>query len=717
MTRARPRALLALVGSAAVLATVALTSPVTASAAGPQSVTVPSKPGKTAVTWSSTVPFANNTAGIAVDDPMGSCDPANPELNDQHQVKVVFPKGLSSSYDTLVRFSIKWKADASGNTTNDLAMHLFGPDGKLVASSDGSQMSEAINVTDRRPGVYTVLVCMFQGLPVSTTKLLEGQLEQGTPYTGTVSAFTVKAAGFAAAKGVTRPAYQQFTAPKGVAAAAGEPSIGNNWKSGNTLYTANTNEYVVRFNDKKRSATWTLVNDDVADPSNKISLDPIGFTDPRTGRTFVSQLYLACSGAAYSDDDFDTQAIPSQGCGTVVNGVDHQTFGGGRFPENVTPLGTYPHAVYYCAQGIALVLGQATCARSDDGGLTFGPGIPAWKTECTGIHGHVQVSPRDGTVYLPNAGCGDRQGVAVSGDGGTTWEVRTIPDSLSNNNDPYVGVATDGTLYFSYSDGTGHVRVAVSRDKGKTWAKSVDVGVPYGVRNSEFAMVVAGDGDRAAVAFLGTKTPGSTQAASFGKNAAGDTFTGGEWHMYVSTTYDRGRTWTTVDATPTDPVQRGCIWNGGGSNPCRNLLDFNGMALDKSGRVLVGFADGCVGPNVVSGSDCVRNRDVGANKRTEQGAIIRQMSGKTLFRAYDKKAPATTSGSTSGGVLPVPGNAPSQPRAVDAPGAADAVDSVDASPASSSRGLGRPAGAVVLVLLLLAGGWYAVTRRMHRTAA
>ncbi len=711
----RPRVLLALAGSVAILATAALAASSPASAAGPQSLTVPSKPGKTAVSWNATVPFANNTAGIAVDDPMGSCDPSNPELNSQHQVKVAFPKGLASSYDTLVRFSIRWEADASGNATNDMAMHLFGPDGKLVASSDGSQPSEAINVTDRRPGVYTVLVCDFQSLPVSSTKLLKGSVVQGTPYSGTATAYTVKPAGFATAKGVTRPTYKQFTAPKGVAKNAGEPSIGSNWKSGNTLFTAYTNEYVVKFDDKRKTASWKLVNDDVADPSNKISLDPIGFTDSRTGRTIVSQLYLACSASAYSDDDFATQVIPSQGCGSVVNGVDHQTFGGGKFPEGVTPLGTYPHAVYYCAQGIGLVLGQATCARSDDGGLTFGPGIPTWSTECSGIHGHVQVSPRDGTVYLPNTSCGDRQGVAVSSDGGMTWQVRTIPDSLSNNNDPYVGVATDGTVYFSYSDGTGHVRVAVSRDKGKTWSKSVDVGVPYGVRNAEFAMAVAGDGDRAAVAFLGTKTPGSTQAASFGKNAAGDTFIGAEWHMYVATTYDRGRTWTTVDATPNDPVQRGCIWNAGGGNPCRNLLDFNGMTMDKTGRVLIGFADGCVGPESVAGSDCVRSRDVGANKLTEQGAIIRQMSGRPLFRAYDAKY-AAVAPSTSGAKQTAPlAQAPAAPKAGAANQPAGQSTPVDAAPASSSRDLGSPLGVGVLVLGLLAGGWYVVSLRRHRS--
>jgi len=74
--------------------------------------------------------------------------------------------------------------------------------------------------------------------------------------------------------------------------------------------------------------------------------------------------------------------------------------------------------------------------------------------------------------------------------------------------------------------------------------------------------VIAGDDTRAAFAFLGTPTAGDDQSASFT----------GVWHLYVATTYDRGATWTTVDATPTDPVQRGCIWLGGGSNDCRNLL-------------------------------------------------------------------------------------------------------------------------------------------------
>jgi hypothetical protein len=706
MTRAsRARALFALGGTAALLATTLLAT--TSSAATAQSsLSVPTSPGKTAVSWTGTVPFGNGQSGlvwgqVGIDDPTGACLPSHPELNAQHTVKVTFPKNLSSRYDTLVRFSIHWKDTVGDNATNDMAVHLFGPDGKLVASSDGSQASEGINVTDRRGGTYTVLVCSFQNPPT------------GTPYTGSATAYTVVPAAFPKAKGVVAPTYQQFSAPKGKSDNAGEPSIGANWRSGNTLFTSNTDEYVVKFNDAKRTSTWTLVNDDITDPSNKISLDPIGFTDHTTGRTIVSQLYLACSASAYSDDDFATTAIPAQGCGTGINGFDHQTFGGGPFPEGVKPLTSYPHAVYYCSQGQGLLLGGATCARSDDGGLTFNPPVATWTTQCSGIHGHVQVAPNDGTVYLPNAVCGDKQGVAVSRDGGATWVVRTIPDSIAGSNDPYVGVGSDGTVYFSYADGTGHARVAMSRDHGVHWTKSVDVGAAYHIRNGEWGMAVAGDGDRAAVAFLGTSTPGSTQSSSFGKNKDGDTFVGGAWHLYVATTYDRGRTWTTVDATPTDPVQRGCIWNSGGSNPCRNLLDFNAITIDKTGRVMVGFADGCVGPDIDAKNDCVASTDVSANKLVNHGAIVRQLSGRTLFRAYDKKGAHPALPPAGSGVLPVVPQ-PSVPGVTGASAPASPTD-VRAEKSSSSHGLAVPAGTAVLAILLLAGAWYGVNRRLHST--
>jgi hypothetical protein len=612
----------ALAAATAVL--VAITSATPASAAADK-IRVPSSPGHTSVKWTGTAPFNNGNSGLVwgqlgVDDPTGACDPDNPQLNSQHLVHVSFPKSLPDGYETLVRFSVKWTDDAGANTTNDLAMYLFGPDGKLVAAADGSQNLEGINVTSRTPGTYNVLVCAFQNPPT------------GTEYTGSATAYTIKPHRVRTSH-VKAPAYHQFSAPPGVADNAGEPSIGSNWKSGNTLFTSNTDEYVVTFDDKARTSTWENVNTDPTDPSNKISLDPIGWTDHTTGRTIVSQLYLACSATAYSDDDFSSPATPSEGCGTGINGFDHQTIGGGPYPKGMS--GSYPHAVYYCSQGGALLLGKAYCSRSDDGGVSFGSPVALWSTQCSGIHGHVQVGP-DGTAYVPNAICGNRQGVAVSRDGGQTWKVRTIPHSIAGQSDPFVGIGKDNTLYVSYADGTGEARVAISRDHGRTWKRNLNVGSLAGIRNTEFAMVVAGDGDRASVGFLGTKTPGSTQAASFGKSADGKRFNGAKWNLYIATTYDRGATWKIVNATHGDPVQRGCIWNSGGSNPCRNLLDFNAMTIDKKGRVMVGFADGCVGPALDESSNCVASDKVSANGLVNHGAIVRQLTGRKLFEKHHR---------------------------------------------------------------------------------
>jgi hypothetical protein len=154
--------------------------------------------------------------------------------------------------------------------------------------------------------------------------------------------------------------------------------------------------------------------------------------------------------------------------------------------------------------------------------------------------------------------------------------------------------------------------VAVKKPGG-TWSTPVDVGAAVGIRNTQFPAAVAGDGGRAAVAFLGTTTAGDDQAAGFA----------GVWHLYVAQTLDAGATWSLVDATPSDPVQRGCIWLGGGSNTCRNLLDFIDATIDSTGQLLVGYADGCT-------STCVSG---GANTHSALATVARQTSGDDLIAA------------------------------------------------------------------------------------
>ena len=419
------------------------------------------------------------------------------------------------------------------------------------------------------------------------------------------------------ADAATTPTYTNYAAPSNLKGAndAGEPSIGSNWATGAAMYQSGLQTYKVTFdNANPPAATWSDVSSTL---TSTTSLDPILFTDHNTNRTFVSQLSADCSLLAFTDNDGASWTQNPVGCGLAA-GADHQTVGGGPFATGGTGTGVgYKDATYYCAQAIA----TAQCSLSNNGGLSFNPAVPIYNaTQCGGLHGHVQVAPNDGAAYVPNADCGGKQGFSVSSDNGTTWAVRTVPgSSTQDESDPAIGFGSAGKVYLGFANGNGHPTIATTSDKGVTWSTPKDVGAAFGIQNTQFPRVIAGDNDRAAFAFLGTPTGGDDQSSSVA----------GVWHLYIATTYDGGATWTTVDATPTDPVQRGCIWLGGGSNTCRNLLDFMGSTVDKTGHVLIGYADGCIG-TCVSG---------GTNNHDAYATIARQTGGTGLFAAYDATGP------------------------------------------------------------------------------
>jgi hypothetical protein len=171
----------------------------------------------------------------------------------------------------------------------------------------------------------------------------------------------------------------------------------------------------------------------------------------------------------------------------------------------------------------------------------------------------------------------------------------------------------------------------VSHDQGTTWSTPQVVGGEFGIKNAVFPAMVAGDDDRASLAFIGTPTAGNYQDATNFK---------GVWHLYIATTYDGGQSWVTSDATPNDPVQRGSICTGGttcGSD--RNLLDFIDATIDKQGRVEVAYADGCIKTCVTDPSETS-----GAGPADAQAAyatIARQSSGLGLFSQDDPQVNLT----------------------------------------------------------------------------
>jgi hypothetical protein len=237
-------------------------------------------------------------------------------------------------------------------------------------------------------------------------------------------------------------------------------------------------------------------------------------------------------------------------------------------------------------------------------------------------------------VYLPNNSCGGTGAVVVSEDNGLTWSVRAVQNAStqtranSNLQDPAVGIDNNGKVYFAMSSSTvdgsatggSNAVVATSTDRGQTWQNIYDVGAVYGLKNIAFPAAVAADAGRAAVAFYGSTTSGDGSANSFS----------GIWHLYVANTFDGGLHWTTTDATPNDPMQRGCIWSHGGADICRNLLDFFDMTVDKQGRVQVGYVDGCTDGACAQAATTAKG-----NAYTARGVIARQSSGRRLIASFD----------------------------------------------------------------------------------
>jgi hypothetical protein len=562
-----------------------------AGAATPAAGTV-SAGGDRSVSWTGGPFAAPNVTGTGLDQP----DCSVPDSCDDFDLRVDAPADFATRHQLRIR--VAWPTTAA-----DFDVYLLDAQGNAVATAASSSDPEVI-LAAPRAGDYTVRVVPFAPAGSSYTASARLVDKQADPAPGTAR----------------RPHFRTYRAPRTLPDHndAGEPSIGNSFKTGATLFQAYLSTYRVTFADGR--ATWRDASATAArgcPQGSTVSLDPILFTDRRTGRTLESQLTGVDSLSCLTDDDGRTWR-PSQG-GGIPSGVDHQSLGGGPYAADGVgglPGSDYPHAVYYCSQSIA----AAFCAASRDGGTTFGPGVPTYDlSECGGLHGHVKVGP-DGTAYLPNKGCGNDQAVVVSRDNGLTWQVRPVPPSTPGDSDPSVGISADNTVYVGYVGADGRPAVATSTDHGRTWRHGQRVGTEFRLRNAVFPTVVAGSDDRAAFAYLGTPREGNYQDAT--------TFRRAVWHLYVTTTYDGGRTWVTSDATPRDPVQRGSICTGGTTcGDDRNLLDFIDVTLDRRGRVLVGFADGCI-------NACVTHRS--RNGHDAYATIARQSSGRTLFPKYDR---------------------------------------------------------------------------------
>jgi hypothetical protein len=585
---------------------------------------------------------------------------------DNFDLSLQLPAGYTNTHPyAAIKVTMSWVDGGTGKSDYDLYVYKG-----QVPTTDGSMPADYQSASGNDPEVASIAV---------TPDLADGNAHHFSikivPYTPTGETLTVKVeflpgqttagggAGFPNFGDTDptvpgNPRFLNFYAPDGTSAqpASGEFNIGFNPHTGRIMlmnvgpiWRITPPELFSPAKPECCEGLW----EDKDNATTNTGLDPILWTDQKSGRTFASNSTVGANVVyGYSDNDGDSW-IPIGGA--LPNaGADHETIGTGPYPAALSALGVdainHGEAVYYCSQDI---VGPAACYRSDTLGASYGPSTLAYNglgsgvpggTDCGGLHGHLHVAP-DGTVWLPVNQCAGFQGGVFSADGGTTWHEFKAPNATSQQQgaDPSIAIDADSTIYYSYVKNEpvapgnpleGHAHVATGKLVTTTdplthlstysinWIHDVDVGRAAangdkGIVNAAEIEAAGGSSGRAAVGFLGTDIPGDYQAINFA----------GKWYAFISTTYDGGATWTTVNATPNDPVQSQTgVWQQGGGAQQRNLLDFNEITIDDKGNVLYGYSDGCTSAGCING---------GPNDFTAFMRVARQSGGRSLFASHD----------------------------------------------------------------------------------
>ncbi len=641
-----------------IAAGIVVTMKTSASTPATSGTTVSSTAGTTVITWSGSIPPLTNATSDCTQlyDLPGA---------DTHTTTINVPSGTYGAVNASYKFEITWTPVLDPSASDEI-ITVLNPDFSTLGSGDSSSTTETVTATNIPGGAYKIVSCGFVNA-------------QPQPYTGKLTITTTLKAtatptptpGGGGGGGGTfggpdpttpgSPRYQNYIPPAGSSAqsGSGEFNIGYNPKTGRIMamnsgpiWRLTPGELQSPAKPECCEALW----EDKSNPATNTGLDPILFTDSgyfsnaatpayvqKTGRTFSSNL-TAGANALYGYTDNDGELWTPIGA-APPGGADHQTLSSGPLPSMfsilTTPLNQGQY-VLYCSQDLV----GSLCQRSLDLGSSYTPSVPATgpgasnSQGCGGLHGHARIAP-DGTAWLPDNSCSNGvQGGAISIDSSTTpWSEFVVKKTIGDANgpafaatsqadgaDPSVALDANSTAYYCYVNNQaggneGHAHVAVGkRIAGTTniqWIRDTDVGLTHGIVNAAQTEAIGGAPGRAACGFLGTNVAGS--------NYQSGTFPG-VWYAFIATTYDEGRTWVTVNATPNDPVQsKTGIWQQGGSgeNGNRNLLDFNEITVDKEGRVLYGYSDGCVSAGCIAGT---AGNDYVAHMR-----IARQTGGKNLL--------------------------------------------------------------------------------------
>jgi len=298
------------------------------------------------------------------------------------------------------------------------------------------------------------------------------------------------------------------------------------------------------------------------------------YIDSRTDRLFVTSLSADVTRCGqpviYSDDEGKhwTEAAGRPGCSPATVGDWPKIFAG---PHRGQAPGGYPNAVYLCNFiPNVLVAASIGCWRSDDGGdhFEFASFLPTVNGACTAggeqggtgatiVHGSGRVLA-GGVVVVPLTVCGEPM-VLRSRDEGRTWTaVSTNDDSLGLDEivageeglvlgitdhvwSENLAVDERGNLFFAYL-ADGGVRLATSRDGGRSWRLLGFVSTP-GVRRAIVVSVVARGRGEIAMTYYGTPDRGDALGAS-----------GFNWRAWMTYSQDALARRPVFHSAPTSPA-------------------------------------------------------------------------------------------------------------------------------------------------------------------
>jgi hypothetical protein len=374
--------------------------------------------------------------------------------------------------------------------------------------------------------------------------------------------------------------------------------------------------------------------------------DPVLYREELTGRLFYMLYFGGGLTISWTDDDGATWSLPAQVRVTEPGGItDYPRIWTSRpVGAQTTPAGArfYVHLCYNA-------LYRTSCQRSIDGGSTFVPSPPPYPEAvaryavdtCWSFHtGWAISSPVDGTIYMPKPFCGALE-VASSRDNGLTWTRTVVPGAARPEGLEETRLAMDakGNLYYLWMDAKDYsggetVMLSVSRDKGRHWSRSVDVGAP-GITATKLPSIVAGDEGRIALSYVGTTTPGGWKASAQAKERS-------RWDAYVAVSLNalssRPVFATALVNPPHDPLRRGpcegrctvndeiCTIDCAVGGPSSGMYDYLQLALDpRSGALALSLVDLCAGR-------CGTAAGSAADKPAFLGAVGVQTGGDRLRR-------------------------------------------------------------------------------------